>query len=165
MESSRVSAKGALAIVLVSLSIACSGCGAPRETASEINGAAPPGQPEAARVEELLRVSTPQGSEMVINRTTRAAGTRAPMHVHEHGGTTCVLQGEMTLFLEGAAPRRVTAGGCYWMPAGPVMTGVNTGTTEAVLHDIFVVPPGRPVWRVVEGDRTGLQSQFPARQR
>lgn len=117
-----------------------------------VNGAVPPNEATYAEKseEEIARHATDPGMETVVIRTTRAPGTRAAIHMHEHGGTTCVIEGEMTLYLEGAEPARAPAGTCYFMPPGRVMTGVNTGDGTAVMHDIFTVPTGADTWRPVE---------------
>ncbi len=121
------------------------------DMATTINGAAPPGTPTLAfkSTELSLQPSAP-GFETAIIETVRKAGTRAPIHTHDFGGTTCVVTGEMTLYLEGAEPARAPAGTCYFMPPGRLMTGVNSGTQTAVMHDIFTVPVGDPTWTVHE---------------
>ena len=40
------------------------------------------------------------------------------------------------------------------------MTGVNTGDDVAVLFDIFTVPEGEAVWKVVEEGQQDLQDSF-----
>lgn len=110
--------------------------------------------------ERVLTVPDGKGNEAIVARTTRAPGTRTPLHLHEYGGTTCVLEGEMTLYMEGEEPRRAVAGQCYYMPSGKAMAGVNTGTVNAVMLDVFTVPDGKPVWTVVEAAGRQLQDQF-----
>lgn len=122
-----------------------------------INGQVPPGKAMPAQAEELVQSGNGAGSTVYVYRTTRAAGTRAPIHVHDYGGTTCMLEGEMTLFMEGTAPHTAHSGECYWMPPGEVMTGVNTGKTDAVFYDVFTVPEGQPVWRVIESGNESEQ--------
>jgi quercetin dioxygenase-like cupin family protein len=107
----------------------------------------------------ILRGKNGLGQETLIHRTVRAPGTRAPIHFHDAGGATCVIEGEMTLYLPDAEPRRAVAGDCYYMPPGVPMSGVNSGTVDAVLLDIFTVPEGTPVWRVIEEGFDG-QNQF-----
>lgn len=41
------------------------------------------------------------------------------------------------------------------MPPNRVMTGVNTGNGEAVMHDIFTVPVGDPTWIPLESGFIG----------
>ena len=112
---------------------------------TELNGVVPPGVATAAKQQETL-LSTPDGKghESIVHRTVRAPGTRAPIHIHGYGGTTCVLDGEMTLLMEGAKPSLAKAGTCYYMPPGMPMSGFNTGTVDAVMLDMFVVPVGEP---------------------
>lgn len=62
-------------------------------------------------------------------------GTRAPIHEHEYGGVTTLVQGEMTLYMEGHEPVRAVAGMSYYMPAEHVMSGVNTESETAIMYD------------------------------
>lgn len=127
-----------------------------------IDPAALPGKPtRSLESTTILRAPDGKGHETIVNRTIRAPGTRAPIHFHDAGGTTCVLEGEMTLYLEGQAPQRAVAGQCYFMPSGKPMSGVNSGSVNAVLLDIFTVPLGTPVWRVTEDGMAAIQQQFP----
>lgn len=91
----------------------------------------------------------------------REAGSRAPVHTHPNGGSTCVLQGKMSLYLEGKVDDKgksvpaTSVGGdppgtvqCYHMPADTEgnfevkMAGVNEGDIDALIIDIFPVPEG-----------------------
>lgn len=131
-----------------------------------ITAAELPGKPtRALDSREIFRQPDGEGRETIIYRTVRAPGTRAPIHFHDDGGMTCVIEGEMTLYLEGAAPAKATAGQCYAMPSGKPMSGVNSGSANAVLLDIFTVKAGAPAWRVTEDGVEGIQQQFstPAR--
>ena len=112
---------------------------------TELNGVIPPGVATAAKQQEtLLRTPDGKGHESIVHRTVRAPGTRAPIHIHGYGGTTCVLEGEMTLLMEGGKPALAKAGTCYYMPPGIPMSGFNTGSVDAVMLDMFVVPVGEP---------------------
>ncbi len=114
---------------------------------TELNGEVPPGEATSAKAQEtVLRAGDGRGHESLVHRTVRAPGTRAPIHIHGYGGTTCVTEGEMTLLMEGAEPTTVKAGGCYYMPPDVHMSGFNTGDVDAVMLDIFVVPEGEPDW-------------------
>lgn len=129
--------------------------------ATQLNGADLPGTMARSLGEQtLLKAPDGKGREVIVARTTRAPGTRTPLHRHDYGGTTCVLQGEMTLYREGVAPQRAEAGQCYYMPANSTMAGVNTGTVNAVMLDTFQVPEGQPVWRVMEESGKAMQNQF-----
>ena len=127
---------------------------------AEIGMTLPGVMARSIKEEHVLKAPDGQGNEAIVARTTRAPGTRTPLHLHEHGGTTCVLEGEMTLYLEGAEPAKAVAGECYFMPAGKAMAGVNTGAVNAVMLDVFTVPVGQPVWTVVESAGREMQNQF-----
>lgn len=125
-----------------------------------INGEAPPGP--ATKVDDsvtLLDV-VDDGLQHLVYRDTRSPGTRSPIHEHPYGGTTCVISGQMTLFLEGSEPQVANEGDCYWMPPGLPMTGASTGVDYAVMIDTFAVPPGTPVWWVVEPGQEGIADEF-----
>jgi quercetin dioxygenase-like cupin family protein len=121
---------------------------------SQINGANPPGQPTSAhKIELLTRSPIGNGQDMLVFRTTRLPGTRAPIHFHDHGGVTCVIEGETTIRVEGRSPERHVKGECFSMPPGAHMANFNSGSELMVTHDIFLLKTGEPsahAWRVVE---------------
>jgi quercetin dioxygenase-like cupin family protein len=134
-----------------------------------INGERPPMTPTKSYSSKRMTDAAvldakgaPTGFRILSHQILRKAGTRAPIHMHLHGGQTCVVSGEMTLYLVGAAPQVAKPGDCYWMPAGKRMTGVNTGATDASLIDTFVVPAEDRIWIVVEPGQEGDQDQFNA---
>jgi quercetin dioxygenase-like cupin family protein len=119
-----------------------------------INGAIPPGQPTSAyKIELLTRSPLGDGQDLLVFRTTRLPGTRAPIHFHDHGGVTCVIEGETTIRVEGKSPVRHVKDECFVMPPGAHMANFNSGPGLMVTHDIFVLKSGVPAaeaWRVVE---------------
>lgn len=125
-----------------------------------INGEVPPMQPTLAK-EQSLEMNQKIGKmTLFTHRTVRAKGTRAPIHIHPFGGQTCVVSGEMTLYMDGAAPARKVAGECYWMPAVSRMSGVNTGDTDAVMFDTFLVDNEDDIWIIVEPNLPFTQKQY-----
>lgn len=132
----------------------------PAADITTINGEVPPGTPTAVD-ESLTKLDVIQdGIQHLVYQDTRSPGTRSPIHEHPYGGTTCVISGQMTLFLEGSEPQVANVGDCYWMPPGLPMTGANTGVDYAVMIDTFAVPPGQPVWWVVEPGQEGIADEF-----
>lgn len=119
-----------------------------------INAAKPPGQPVSAlKIELLTRSPIGNGQDLLVFRTTRLPGTRAPIHFHDHGGVTCVLEGETTIRIEGQPPARHAKGDCFSMPPEAHMANFNSGPGLLVTHDIFVLKADEPsaaAWRVVE---------------
>ena len=138
------------------------------EKSDKINGKTLPMKPSKSMFEtRLLTVpqldakGKPTGMVMVSSRTVREKGTRSPIHVHPYGGQTCVISGEMSLYLEGTNEVKVAGPGeCYWMPAGRRMSGVNTANSATFMIDTFVVPAGEQVWIVVEPGMEDSQNQF-----
>jgi quercetin dioxygenase-like cupin family protein len=123
------------------------------EHITQIDGEDLPGEATYAKAQTtMIESSDGLGHTTVVHRTVRAPGTRAPIHTHDHAGSTCVLEGQMTLLLEGSEPAVAPAGTCYYMPPGKLMSGFNSGTIDAVMLDSFVVPDGEDVWTNVELD-------------
>lgn len=138
------------------------------ERSDKINGKVPPNKPSKTMFESrvitqdiLDATGKPTGWTIVTSRSVRDQNTRSPIHVHPHGGQTCVVSGEMSLYLDGE-PTVQTAGPgeCYWMPAGRRMSGVNSADSRTIMIDTFVVPKGEQVWIVVEPGMTDAQDQF-----
>lgn len=128
---------------------------------STVNGAVPPGTAtKPFKIERLLNKLADDGRVIMVFHAIRLPGTRAPIHAHPFGGTTCVLEGEMTLYMEGSQPRPAPKGSCYYMPAGKAMSGVSSGKTNAVFLDSFTVPKGFPVWDVIEPNVNMTDDQF-----
>ncbi len=136
--------------VLVALAVSVGVAGAVQlPDVTTINGEVPPLRTTIAFKSQTVSVGdNGNGYQTIVIRTTRKAGTRSPIHTHDYGGTTCVLKGQMTLYLDGSKPATKKAGSCYFMPPGPLMAGLNTGKVTAVMIDMFTVPIGDPVWTV-----------------
>ncbi len=116
-----------------------------------INGATPPGKLQPlANTSTMLDTKQSDGLRLLVTKGTRLAGTRVAIHVHEYGGHTCVLSGEITDFVEGKANGRYPAGTCYYMPANTPMSAANLGKEDAVLIDTFVLPFGAPPITIME---------------
>ncbi|MFN8125090.1 MAG: hypothetical protein U0R64_01060 [Candidatus Nanopelagicales bacterium] len=159
-----------MAAVTATLLTACSGDASTSDgaspshshiTASTVNGMVPPGRP--AKVIKSVLVSDTDngdGTHTVVFRDSRAAGTRTPIHTHPYSGKTCLLKGQMTLYLEGADPSTARKGECYDMPSGLVMSGSNQGRRTAVFTDTFTIPQGESVWDVVEPGQEYIEDQF-----
>jgi quercetin dioxygenase-like cupin family protein len=131
------------------------------ERSNLINGEIPPMTPSKSMFEtRLLTENYANGWQVITSRTVRQAGTRSPIHVHPYGGQTCVLSGEMTLYMDGSEPLVAGPGECYWMPPGRRMTGVNSAESATLMLDTFFVPKGEGVWIVVEPGMEDSQGQF-----
>ena len=116
-----------------------------------INGSTPPGV--ATRLTDLkvmLDTVDADGNRLLVQQGIRKPGTRAPIHYHDYGGTTCVLSGTITDFVEGMPSATFPAGTCYYMTPDVAMTAVNLGTEDVRLIDTFVLPPGIATITVLE---------------
>lgn len=124
---------------------------APPAPVSTINGAVPEGVlAPLQEVSTMIDTVDADGQRLVVFQGVRRPGTRAPIHVHAHGGVTCVLSGTMTDFVEGHEPMTFPAGTCYYMPPGIPMAAANLGTEDVRITDTFTLPPDAPVITVIE---------------
>ena len=138
------------------------------ERSNKINGKELPNTPSKTMFERRLlteeqrdATGKPTGMVLVTSKSIRDKGTRSPIHVHPFGGQTCVVAGEMSLYLEGTGQiQKAGPGECYWMPAGRRMSGVNSADSITIMIDSFVVPKDSQVWIVVEPGMEDAQDQF-----
>ena len=139
-----------LASVLM-LSSACTSTPQWTYPITTINGTVPEGklQPLANTTTMIDTVQT-DGNRLLVMKGTRIAGTRVGIHVHEYGGHTCVLSGEITDFVEGKPNGNYPAGTCYYMPPNTPMSAANLGKKDAVLIDTFILPVGAPPITIME---------------
>ena len=89
-------------------------------------------------------VSVP-GREAVVARVEVAPGGVAGWHTHPGDEISYVIEGEATLMMEGAAPRKVAAGEGFVIPAGVVHNAKNDGTAPTKLVGVYVVEKGKPL--------------------
>ena len=107
-----------------------------------INGKPLPVEPYPLQdVTVMLDTVDSTGNRLVITKGTRMAGTRAVIHIHEYGGHTCVMNGEITIYMEGSEPAKKLGGTCYYMPPNVHMSATNLGQEDVVLIDTFTLPP------------------------
>jgi len=123
---------------------------------NKINGEVPAAPTKCLNNERhvIMHFNNFNGEYVRIEPGIREAGTRSPVHEHPYSGSTCVLQGKMTLTLEGQQDQTFQgdlATGlveCYPMPAPDSsdvnkMAATNTGSGNALIIDIFTVPTGK----------------------
>src|SRR5262249_37815200 len=87
------------------------------------------------------------------------------IHMHKFGGSTCVVSGEITLYLDGAQPLVAKSGDCYYMPIGHVMAAYNSGRDTAVLYDYFKTPVGVRPFQPVEAGQAEYRPELDMGQR
>lgn len=123
--------------------------------ADTINGDTPPVAASPALKSEILSDLIMQIDNGIYRRalafkTTRKQGTRAYIHEHQYSGTTFVLKGEVTIFMDGSEPKKFLAGEAYFMPSGHSMAAANIGNEEAIMIDSFILPIDGNPWRRLE---------------
>jgi quercetin dioxygenase-like cupin family protein len=89
-------------------------------------------------------VSVP-GREAVVARVEIAPGGVAGWHTHPGDEISYVSEGEATLMVAGQAPRKVTAGEGFVIPAGVVHNAKNESGTAVRLVGVYVVEKGKPL--------------------
>ena len=89
-------------------------------------------------------VSVP-GREAVIARVEVAPGGVAGWHTHPGDEISYVAEGESMLLVAGQAPRKVSAGEAFVIPAGVVHNARNDSAAPVKLVGIYVVEKGKPL--------------------
>lgn len=129
------------------------------------SGALPPVPKKPSSVSKIDHVKQ-NGRVTLVLFSHRELGTRTAIHMHDDAGVTCIVQGEMTLYMEGVSPIRKQAGDCYYMPSGVRMIGVNSGKVLAKFYDFFNFREGGASLSVVEGkgcdSKGGVLDEFCA---
>jgi quercetin dioxygenase-like cupin family protein len=102
-------------------------------------------QPGFKRV-ELQRhdIGTP-GHEAVQARGELAPGAAAPKHTHPGEEVAYVLEGQVSLEVEGKPPATLQAGDVFFIPAGTVHSAKNVGSTPAKILSTYIVEKGKPL--------------------
>jgi quercetin dioxygenase-like cupin family protein len=66
-------------------------------------------------------------------------------HTHPGEELSIVLEGQLLLEVDGQAPRTLKAGESFFIPAGVVHAGKNTGKGKAVVFATYIVEKGKDV--------------------
>jgi quercetin dioxygenase-like cupin family protein len=89
-------------------------------------------------------LSTP-GRVAVQARAEFDPGVAAGRHTHPGEELGYVLEGQIELRIDGQPPRIVKAGEAFFVPAGLVHDGINTGSGKAKVLATYIVEKGKPV--------------------
>jgi quercetin dioxygenase-like cupin family protein len=89
-------------------------------------------------------LSTP-GRVAVQARAEFDPGVAAGRHTHPGEELGYVLEGQLELRIDGQPPRTVKAGEAFFVPAGLVHDGINTGSGKAKVLATYIVEKGKPV--------------------
>jgi hypothetical protein len=127
----------------------------PPQSVTKINGEVPPGVITHADVKLLLRAPLVGDQVLYQYLWVRPSGTRAPIHTHPVGGSTCIIEGETTLRIEGIpGSRTYGAGECVFMPKDVLMVNFMSGTKTTTAIDTFILGPGDKPLNVFESGHT-----------
>jgi len=85
------------------------------------------------------------GYETLLVEVTMAAGGREGRHSHSGTLVGHILEGELTLEVEGQAPRTVKAGDSMLIEPGQVHEGFNRGSVPVKALVTFIVEKGKPL--------------------
>jgi len=85
------------------------------------------------------------GYETVVMEVTLAVGGREGRHTHPGALIGYILEGEITLEVEGQPTRVYKPGDVGLIPAGAVHEGRNTGSVPTKVLATFIVEKGKPL--------------------
>ncbi len=66
-------------------------------------------------------------------------------HTHPGEELTYILEGEIEVRVDGEPPRIIKAGETFFLPAGVVHEGVNTGNSRTKVLATYIVEKGQPL--------------------
>jgi quercetin dioxygenase-like cupin family protein len=104
-------------------------------------------QPGAPTRNVLTKQDLPDlpGREGVVANVEFAPGAKETKHTHPGDVFVYVQEGSLTVYIDGQPTKTVKAGEVFFVPAGKVHWGENTGTTTAKTVATFVVEKGKPL--------------------
>ena len=83
--------------------------------------------------------------EAVLARGEFAPGAAVPRHSHPGDEVAYILEGEITLEIDGKPPLKLKGGDSFFVPAGQVHQAKNTGTVAAAILSTYVIEKGKPL--------------------
>jgi quercetin dioxygenase-like cupin family protein len=90
------------------------------------------------------------GREGLLVQVEFVPGAKEPRHTHPGDLFAYVQEGTITLTMEGKPAATVKQGEVFFVPAGTVHSGENTGKTPVKLLATFVVEKGKPLTTPVQ---------------
>jgi quercetin dioxygenase-like cupin family protein len=101
--------------------------------------------PGFKRVELQKHDISTAGREAVMARGEFNAGVAVPKHTHPGEEVAYILEGQLTLEVEGKPPVVLKAGDVFFVPAGTVHAAKNSGTTPTKVLSTYIVEKGKPL--------------------
>src|SRR5688572_9759116 len=93
----------------------------------------------------LQKVEYPAGFETHVMLVTSAPGAPLPRHTHPGVEISYVVEGELTVTIEGKEPVVVKAGSSFAVPAGAPHSAKNTASIPTKVLATFVIEKGKPI--------------------
>jgi quercetin dioxygenase-like cupin family protein len=110
--------------------------------AHDLLAQAPPG---FKRVELQKHDLGVPGREAIMMRGEFKPGAAVPRHTHPGEEIGFVLQGEVTLEVQGKPATTLKAGDVFFVPAGQIHAARNAGKADAVVVSTYVLEKGKPL--------------------
>jgi quercetin dioxygenase-like cupin family protein len=101
--------------------------------------------PGFKRVELQRHELSTAGREVVMTRGEFNAGAGTPKHTHPGEEVAYILEGQLTVEIEGKPPTILKAGDVFFIPGGQIHSAKNTGTTVAKAVSTYIVEKGKPL--------------------
>lgn len=102
-------------------------------------------QPGFKRVELQRHDLSTAGQETVLARGEFNPGATAPKHTHPGEEVAYVLEGTVSLLVEGKPATTLKAGDVFFIPAGVVHSAKNIGTGPAKILSTYILEKGKPL--------------------
>jgi quercetin dioxygenase-like cupin family protein len=100
---------------------------------------------EVKRTILLTKALAAQGYNGIVGRGEVPAGMAGPAHFHYGDELVILLEGEVEVEVEGAAPVRIKAGEAMHVEAGKVHKPKSVGTVPAKFISVWVVEQDKPL--------------------
>ena len=121
-----------------------------QSASAQPKAAAPPGPVGFKRTELQRHDLTVPNHETVQARGDFDPGAAVPKHTHPGEEVGYIVQGELTVEVEGKPAQTLKAGDSFFIPAGTVHSGKNTGKAPAVVLSTYIVEKGKPLASMVK---------------
>lgn len=105
--------------------------------------------PGVKRTELQKQDLSAAGREAVVVRADFEPGAGIPRHTHPGEEISVVLEGEITVEIDGKPAQKLKAGDTYFIPAGAVHAAKSTGKGKTSVVATYVVEKGKPLVTMV----------------
>ena len=85
------------------------------------------------------------GREAVTAKAELPAGVSSGRHTHPGEEIGYLIEGSVTIEIDGGQSRTLKAGEAFAIPAGKVHSATNTGTAQATIVSTYIVEKGKPL--------------------